>query len=593
MLNIRKSPLIGKGAVNIVSLDQAETVCDIGKKISIINNSQPNTSTNSSPARGFSLSNGSSSSIGCESSTLLNHHNNDTLQNTMDQNTTSTTTQSITFDVNLINKTFPWIRKEYEPTLQGLNDELNDLCNYLKPTNNERLVRYKIFNEVRSVLQATFEHCEVLPYGSMASELFLPSSDIDIVCFMKHYVPDHLNIAAEAFTNSIHLEVIKKIEGATVPIIKLRNNSTQSMIDVSFDTQNVLPTVDFLLRFKQRNPKLTPLVLILKQLLQDHNLNTNTDGGLSSYAIVLLVIRLLQIFPKNDYCNDNLINDQDTLAHYFLKFIEYYGVSFDYEKNAIRVRDDGAILTKQEMFREMNSMDSLNHSLLVIEDPIMPHKDVCKNSYRFAAIKNLWKSMFMTFNEIFENGFQNNDNYFGVSKSFFVKFIHLRRCSPEIRSIIEKANVNFQGEIGPFPILYPNGQIYSFQYNQIYPPPFGLVNQCVPGMQLPYNSYTIPVGYLPIPMYNSPPNGVSFPHQLPLPNGGTPHLYPTHFVMPQQIYPGTVIYATNYNNSCYYNNQNNFQTSNPQGQSTVTSEIEEASEDKDSFSNSESEEGKD
>uniref|UniRef100_A0A0N4ZUF3 PAP-associated domain-containing protein n=1 Tax=Parastrongyloides trichosuri TaxID=131310 RepID=A0A0N4ZUF3_PARTI len=558
----------------------SETSCDIDNKIIGIDN-QPNTSTNSSPARGFS-SNGSSSSLG-ESTKIC--HLNDNISHKNDQN--------ISTDISSINKTFPWVRKEYEPSIQGLDDELNDLCDFLKPTNNERIVRYKIFNEVRSVLQTTFELCEVLPYGSMASELFLPSSDIDIVCFMKSYIPDHLNIAAEAFSKSIHLEVVKKIEGATVPIIKLRNNATQIMIDVSFDTHNVLPTVDFLLRIKQRNPKLAPLALILKQLLQDHNLNTNTDGGLSSYAIVLLVIRLLQAFPRNDTCYENFANDNNTLAHYFLKFLEYYGMIFNYDENAIRVRDDGAILTKQEMFREMNSMDILDHSLLVLEDPIMPHKDVCKNSYRFAAIKNLWKSMFITFNNIFENGFSKEDNYFGVSKSFFVKFMHLRRCTPEIRSIIEKANGNLQGDIGSFPIPYSaNGQFFSFPYNQIYPPPFTFINQCVPGMQIPYNSYAIPVGYVPIQMYNTPPpNGVPFTHQVPNTNAGAP-MYPTHFLMHQQLIPGAIIYTTNIGAAYYANNSNVYPISNQQGQSTVTSEIE-VSDDKDSFSNSESDDGKD
>jgi DNA polymerase sigma len=47
-------------------------------------------------------------------------------------------------------------------------------------------------------------------------------------------------------------------------------------------------------RFQQRYPTLRPLVLTLKHLLFLRGLNKPYHGGLSSYALVLMVVAFLQ-----------------------------------------------------------------------------------------------------------------------------------------------------------------------------------------------------------------------------------------------------------------------------------------------------------
>lgn len=48
--------------------------------------------------------------------------------------------------------------------------------------------------------------------------------------------------------------------------------------------------------FMQAEPLLRPLVLIIKMLVDSYDISDPYKGGLSSYAITLMVIALLQVF---------------------------------------------------------------------------------------------------------------------------------------------------------------------------------------------------------------------------------------------------------------------------------------------------------
>jgi len=62
------------------------------------------------------------------------------------------------------------------------------------------------------------------------------------------------------------------------------------------------------------------IVLIVKKLLQKHDLNRSYHGGLNSYSIVLMT----STFIENEG-----INEQNQLSHNLEQFFHFFGNYFD------------------------------------------------------------------------------------------------------------------------------------------------------------------------------------------------------------------------------------------------------------------------
>lgn len=81
-----------------------------------------------------------------------------------------------------------------------------------------------------------------------------------------------------------------------MPIIKLTDKQFRLNIDISFNTIRALPTVLWIEEMKAYYPILEPLVLVLKQFLVQRDLNQPFNGGLSSYALIVMVVAFLKVF---------------------------------------------------------------------------------------------------------------------------------------------------------------------------------------------------------------------------------------------------------------------------------------------------------
>ena len=84
-----------------------------------------------------------------------------------------------------------------------------------------------------------------------------------------------------------------------IPVIKLElgpkfNNLN---VDITFQDRahSGINCTHLIQQFLHYEPLLKPLTLILKQLIQAHELNDPYTGGIGSYAVTLLTIALLQV----------------------------------------------------------------------------------------------------------------------------------------------------------------------------------------------------------------------------------------------------------------------------------------------------------
>ena len=97
-------------------------------------------------------------------------------------------------------------------------------------------------------------------------------------------------------------------------------------------------------------------------------------GGLSSYALILLLVSFLQLHTRVDPSKANA-----NLGVLLVEFFECYGKHFNYFKCGIRVRDGGAVVSKEEI-QKVRKKGGTKGILLEL---IVCYIQLCMHPYRF------------------------------------------------------------------------------------------------------------------------------------------------------------------------------------------------------------------
>ena len=77
-------------------------------------------------------------------------------------------------------------------------------------------------------------------------------------------------------------------------------------------------------------PALAPIVVVLKALLNRHHLKSAFTGGLSSYALLLMVVRYLQ---------EQLPQQSGDVGSLLMGFLSFYSQHFDPRTTGISIAD--------------------------------------------------------------------------------------------------------------------------------------------------------------------------------------------------------------------------------------------------------------
>lgn len=110
--------------------------------------------------------------------------------------------------------------------MDRLNAEVGAFYDYMTPTAHEHQLRAEIIAEVASVITKRYPDAEVRPFGSFATQSYLPFGDIDLVVSSPAMTTRPtkktlFEIAAMLKTRRIAQDVIV-IHRAKVPIVKAR-----------------------------------------------------------------------------------------------------------------------------------------------------------------------------------------------------------------------------------------------------------------------------------------------------------------------------------------------------------------------------------
>lgn len=108
-----------------------------------------------------------------------------------------------------------------------------------------------------------------------------------------------------------------------------------------------------------------PIVLVLKKLLQNSNLNSPYHGGLSSYSLVLMTSTFLYT------------NNAFSMGKNLTEFLNYYGNFFNPMISG---------LNGENFMLNLNSTDPLT-----VLDPLNPNNNTTRNAFRIKEILQLFK----------------------------------------------------------------------------------------------------------------------------------------------------------------------------------------------------------
>ena len=285
-----------------------------------------------------------------------------------------------------------------------LQKDLEDYQKYIESEiANKRHKINDILNQLQAIVNELDPNYVVNLYGSYSTGLCLPWSDIDTVITSKNeqYEP--------GFLNKLNNKLIEKkwaieqnfLDRASIPIIKLISADEFNFhIDISMSSENHfgLKTVKLVEKYLERYKVLKPIILALKTLLKNGNLNDPYKGGLSSYGLILMVVSFIQ----SEIDNEKYIENSPTiLGETFLNVLGHYGIFFDYNNYVIITYpvDD-----KQDSEKENSFQFVPNAHELIIVDPLNNQNNVAKSTFQFMNIKMGFLIAFMVAKEDCECG---------------------------------------------------------------------------------------------------------------------------------------------------------------------------------------------
>ncbi|THH18618.1 hypothetical protein EW146_g2387 [Bondarzewia mesenterica] len=295
----------------------------------------------------------------------------------------------------------PWLAllgvTEYESKEQRLHDEIVAYAGYILPTPQEIEVRKVVSARVEGVVKRRFRDAQVHTYGSACTNLSLPHGDVDLVIETKYVVTAEDKKSAlyqlrGRLRNDGIASDIQVNARARVPVLDLVSTpqSGSVNVDVTINGADGPKAIDIINDYLKRMPALRPLILVLKGLLQQHNLHSAATSGLSSYAVTCMVINFLQRNPTDrpkEFFENPI--QFEAMGHLLMDFLKYYSSDFPYSTSYISVRN-ASIPSKESK----GWVDEKAPERLCIECLINPENDIARATGKIKQVRTLFQESY-------------------------------------------------------------------------------------------------------------------------------------------------------------------------------------------------------
>ncbi|KAK5957114.1 hypothetical protein OHC33_001483 [Knufia fluminis] len=312
----------------------------------------------------------------------------------------------------------PWLEasKATDAPMVALHKEILDFYEWVKPHDFEAAVREDLISRLGTVLRRYNMGCQLKSFGSYAAGLYLPTGDMDLVCFLPGVRNDSVPVSkGKMFQISNFIErdglarlgSVVVISGAKVPIIKFVDDQTGLKVDLSFSNTTGIVANDTFKKWQVTYPAMPIIVAVMKQFLMIRGLNDNSVGGLGGFATICMVTSLIQNLPASKGQN---------LGELLVEFFNLYGNLLDITSIGIRMDPPGFI----DKYRYPPLRDEKMNRLMII-DPNRPDNNITGGSSEILRIVELFSrthEILMARLDEFANPQQRNPGF-----SFLGEFI--------------------------------------------------------------------------------------------------------------------------------------------------------------------------
>ena len=315
----------------------------------------------------------------------------------------------------------PWATCAYSHpnfTLR-LHEELLDFCIYVSPKPAEQTMREELIARLELLVREAFPsspNVHLKPFGSYATKLYLPISDIDLVLFgvdESRFVAGEkgknspLGVLERVMRSKQSATYLEHISGARIPILKLTDKLTGVKVDICYAIEGGLRAAEFIVSMQQHMPALRPLTLFLKYFLHCRVLNDTYKGGIGSFMLQLMLINHLQALQLAG----RLQHPTTNLGMLLMSFLESYGISLNYKNAGLNMnaaattaaaggaaRPAGSAGVRTSFFNKSARgwFNANRPYLLSIENPLDSNHDVGANSYLIMRVRKALQFAYQT-----------------------------------------------------------------------------------------------------------------------------------------------------------------------------------------------------
>mmetsp|Transcript_9625 Transcript_9625/g.12633 ORF Transcript_9625/g.12633 Transcript_9625/m.12633 type:complete len:655 (+) Transcript_9625:28-1992(+) len=262
---------------------------------------------------------------------------------------------------------------------------------------NSAFVRHENSRLLSACVKATLgDGVNVVEYGSSAANLALPDSDLDYVVVLekrsnaftltRNQQLDYLEKVYEALSVETWVQHLTFVKTAGIPVIKFKGIGERP-IDLSCLGlhHHGLRTQHLLQDQLSAKPHLRALVLVLKQLVKDHELTAS--GGISSYALFLVTACFLS---WHHLMMQNMDTSHVSLGWILLAFLEQHSAVLDYRALVFTVNG-----------YEPRTMDWAHFSqdIMAVLDPFDDQRNVTRGLYRVSHFTGTLRTSWMALNK--------------------------------------------------------------------------------------------------------------------------------------------------------------------------------------------------
>ena len=280
-----------------------------------------------------------------------------------------------------------------------LHEELLDFSHAFRPTLAERSARSDLLRRMVAVVQTIWPRARVEAFGSYQTGLYLPESDIDLVCTgtgvpaaQKLRGAALHRIAAAVRSADWPVSEMEVVDKAKVPIVKFVDGESGVSVDVCLEETSGLLSSELATRAARQFPAFGALTLFLKRFLNTRGLHDTFTGGVGSYLLQLLIIASLQHPPPDPYPSRPAAPPRGNLASALLHFLEVFGLRLNYATVGVSVRDGGRFYPKRSKAKQFG-WDRRDHDreneLISVENPLDPSHDVGRNSFNIISVRRV------------------------------------------------------------------------------------------------------------------------------------------------------------------------------------------------------------